>query len=101
MKKNLIFTGGIFHPFDETSKTLSKIINDFGYESEITLDIETGIKNINEYDLITFNGLRWRMLNHEKYIPYIDEWQFSLSNESRSLLEDIIKKGGKLLAFHT
>ena len=101
MKKNLIFTGGIFHPFDETSKTLSKIINDFGYESEITFDIETGIKNINEYDLITFNALRWRMLNHEKYIPYIDEWQFSLSNESRSLLEDFIKKGGKMLAFHT
>ena len=48
MKKNLIFTGGIFHPFDETSKTLSKIINSFGYESEITIDIETGIKNINE-----------------------------------------------------
>ena len=55
----------------------------------------------NEYDLITFNALRWRMLNHEKYIPYIDEWQFSLSNESRSLLEDFIKKGGKMLAFHT
>ena len=51
MKKNLIFTGGIFHPFDETSKTLSKIINSFGYESEITIDIETGIKNINEFYL--------------------------------------------------
>ena len=71
MKKNLIFTGGIFHPFDETSKTLSKIINDFGYESEITFDIETGIKNINEYDLITFNALRWRMLNHENIFPIL------------------------------
>ena len=101
MKKNLIFTGGIFHPFDETSKTLSKIINSFGYESEITIDIETGIKNINEFDLITFNALRWRMLNHEKYIPYIDEWQFSLSNKSRNLLEGFIKEGGKMLAFHT
>ena len=34
MKKNLIFTGGIFHPFDETSETLSNIINNFGYKSE-------------------------------------------------------------------
>ncbi len=101
MKKNLIFTGGIFHPFDETSETLSNIINNFGYKSEITIDIEEGIKNINEYDLITFNALRWRMLNHEKYIPYIDEWQFSLSNKSKNLLEDFIKKGGKMLAFHT
>ena len=52
MKKNLIFTGGIFHPFDETSETLSNIINNFGYKSEITIDIEEGIKNINEYDLM-------------------------------------------------
>ena len=101
MKKNLIFTGGIFHPFDETSETLSNIINNFGYKSEITIDIEEGIKNINEYDLITFNALRWRMLNHEKYIPYIDEWQFSLSNKSKVLLKDFISKGGKMLAFHT
>ena len=51
MKKNLIFTGGIFHPFDETSKTLSNIIDNYGYESEITYNIEEGIKNINGYDL--------------------------------------------------
>ena len=73
MKKNLIFSGGIFHPFDDTSKTLSTIIDNFGYESEITVDIEEGIRNIDKYDLITFNALRWRMLNHEKYIPYLDE----------------------------
>ena len=101
MKKNLIFTGGIFHPFDETSKTLSNIINNYGYESEITHNIEEGIKNINDYDLITFNTLRWRMLNHEKYIPYIDDWQFSLSVNSRELLDNFIKNGGKMMAFHT
>ena len=101
MKKNLIFSGGIFHPFDDTSKTLSTIINNFGYESEITIDIEEGIRKIDKYDLITFNALRWRMLNHEKYIPYLDEWQFSLSNISRKLLDDYIRKGGKMLAFHT
>ena len=101
MKKNLIFSGGIFHPFDDTSKTLSTIINNFGYESEIAIDIEEGIRKIDKYDLITFNALRWRMLNHEKYIPYLDEWQFSLSNISRKLLDDYIRKGGKMLAFHT
>ena len=101
MKKNLIFTGGIFHPFDETSKTLSNIINNYDYESEITHNIEEGIKNINDYDLITFNTLRWRMLNHEKYIPYIDDWQFSLSANSRELLDNFMKNGGKMMAFHT
>ena len=48
--------------------------------------------NIDKYDLITFNALRWRMLNHEKYIPYLDEWQFSLSNISRKLLDDYIDR---------
>ena len=84
MKKNLIITGGIFHPFSETSDTLSKILNSLGYDSEITLDVEEGIKHINDFDLVTFNALRWRMLNHEKYIPYLDEWQFSISEKSKN-----------------
>ena len=52
MKKNLIITGGIFHPFSETSDTLSKILNSLGYDSEITLDVEEGIKNINDFDIL-------------------------------------------------
>ena len=75
MKKNLIISGGIFHPFSETSETLSEILDTLGYESEITSDVEEGIKNINNFDLITFNALRWKMLNHEKYIPR--EWYMS------------------------
>ena len=90
MKKNLIITGGIFHPFSETSDTLLKILNSLGYDSEITLDVEEGIKNINDFDLVTFNALRWRMLNHEKYIPYLDEWQFSISEKSKNTLDSYI-----------
>ena len=101
MKKNLILTGGIFHPFDETSKTLEEILNTLGYDSEITIDLEKGIKDINNFDLITFNALRWRMLNHEKYIPYLDEWQFSLSVSSRNILDSYLKNGGAMIAFHT
>ena len=40
MKKNLIVTGGIFHPFEETSNSLSNILSEMDYVSEITLDIE-------------------------------------------------------------
>ena len=98
MKKNLIVTGGIFHPFLETSNSLSNILSEMDYVSEITTDVEKGFSNLNNYDLLTMNFLRWRMLNHEKYIPYIDEWQFSLSNKSKNLLEDFIKKGGKFYA---
>ena len=44
MKKNLIITGGIFHPFSETSDTLSEILNTLGYDSEITIDLEKLVK---------------------------------------------------------
>ena len=39
MKKNLIVTGGIFHPFEETSNSLSNILSEMDYVSEITLDL--------------------------------------------------------------
>ena len=68
MKKNLIISGGIFHPFEDSSKTLSTILDDIGYESLITTDIEGAFKNLKDYDLLTINALRWRMLNHEKYL---------------------------------
>ena len=35
MKKNLIVTGGIFHPFEETSNSLSNILSEMDYVSEI------------------------------------------------------------------
>ena len=92
MKKNLIISGGIFHPFEDTSNSLSKILSDLNYQSDIIIDIEKGLENIDDYDLITLNALRWRMLNDEKYIPYIDEWQFSLSKEGQKSLENYIRK---------
>ena len=66
MRKNLIISGGIFHPFEDTSKSLSKIMSDLDYQSEITMDIEEAFRNLEDYDLLTLNALRWRMLNHEK-----------------------------------
>ena len=101
MKKNLIVTGGIFHPFEETSNSLSNILSEMDYVSEITTDVEKGFSNLNNYDLLTMNFLRWRMLNHEKYIPYLDEWQFSLSKQGQEYLKNYLKNGGSIIAFHT
>ena len=47
MKKNLIVTGGIFHPFEETSNSLSNILSEMDYVSEITTDVEKGFSNLN------------------------------------------------------
>ena len=58
MKKNLIVTGGIFHPFKETSNSLSKILSEMEYVSEITTDIEEGFSQLHSFDLLTLNFLR-------------------------------------------
>ena len=90
MKKNLIVTGGIFHPFEETSNSLSNILSEMEYISEITTNIERGFSQLHSFDLLTLNFLRWRMLNHEKYIPFRDEWQFSLSKKGQEYLLSLI-----------
>ena len=75
--RNLILTGGIFHPFKESSRALQKILMKEGIESEITEDIESGLKNVDEgeYNLLTVYALRWSMKNGSKYEPYSDQWE--------------------------
>ena len=67
--RNLILTGGIFHPFNESSRALQKILMKEGIESEITEDIEFGLKKIGEgdFNLLTVYALRWSMKNGSKY----------------------------------
>ncbi len=103
MARNLIITGGIFHPFEETSEALSKALEPLGIASTITLDVEAGLSDLakGQYELLTVNALRWQMLNHEKYKPYLDEWQFTLSKEGRRAISEHVSAGGGMLALHT
>lgn len=99
--RNLIITGGIFHPFEDASAALASVLGRVGIESDITLDVEGGLASIGSYDLLTIFALRWRMLNHEKYIPYRDEWAFELSSAGQKAITSHVQKGGGLLALHT
>ena len=101
MAKNLIIKGGIYHPFDETSEALADLLAPLGIESEITLDIEGALADLSGYDLVTMNCLRWRMIQHEKYIPFRDEWAMELSETARQSLKNHVQGGGGLLGLHT
>ena len=104
MAENLILTGGIFHPFEEASVALAEILDEVGIHSTITQDIEQGLKDIaalGRYDLLTVYALRWRMIQHEKYVPYRDEWQFSLSRDGQDAIRSFVERGGGLLGLHT
>ena len=101
--KNLILTGGIFHPFKESSHALEKILLKEGIESEITEDIEYGLKKIDEgyYDLLTIYALRWSMKSGSKYKPYRNQWEFNISASGQKYIHKFLKKGGGIFGLHT
>ena len=40
MARNLILTGGLYHPFEEASETLAALLQDVDIQSDITTDIQ-------------------------------------------------------------
>jgi hypothetical protein len=98
--RNLILSGGIFHPFEKTSNQLAALFEPLGIDSTVTEDVEAGVADLSSYDLLTVNALRWRMQG-EKYDEYRDEWAFSLSPEGRQSLGAFVRGGGGLIGVHT
>lgn len=56
--KNLILSGGIAHPFPETSARVAEILESAGVESVITDDLEPALLDLAGFDMVTFNALR-------------------------------------------
>jgi hypothetical protein len=103
MARNLILTGGIYHPFAEASAALSGLLAEHGVESRTSEDIEGGLAGLAsaEYELLTIYALRWRMTQHEKYAPFRAQWAMSLSPVGRAAIGAHLARGGGLLALHT
>lgn len=103
MVRNLILTGGIRHPFEDSAPALAGLLEGAGIRSEITQDIEGGLDRLARggFDLVTVYALRWRMLSGEKYAPDRPAWEFSLSQDGRRALETHVAGGGGLLGLHT
>ncbi len=103
MTRNLILSGGVFHPFDESSQALAQILSERGIGSEIVGDVDTAARKIQQgnLDMLTINALRWRMQTSDKYEPYRTEWAYSAPEETRLALADFVRAGGALLALHT
>jgi len=101
MAEHLIISGGIYHPFDETSAALAGLLEGHGIRCTITEDIEGALASLGDYDLVTLNCIRWRMIQHEKYIPFRDEWAMELSQVGRDALTAHVQGGGGLLGLHT
>ena len=98
---NVTLIGGIHHPFEETAAELAGILEEQGVVSFITEDVDEAIGALAGASLFTLNALRWRMLNHEKYLPYMDRWSYELPSAHGRALMEFVDRGGGLLGMHT
>ena len=103
MRRALILSGGIGHPFEDAAPALAGVLAEIGIKSEIAFDIEGGIARLaaEHFDLVVVYALRWTMSVGEKYVPHRAQWAFSLSDEARETLRGFVSAGGPLLALHT
>lgn len=103
MHSNLIISGGIFHPFEESSAALADVLRGVGIESEVVVDVDRGLQALldDDVDMLTINALRWGMQTGDKYAPYRAEWAYRMPQPSRDRLVNFVRGGGALLGMHT
>lgn len=101
MIRALIISGGIFHPFAETSKALAAIAKKQGIDCVIEDDINAAIERLEDFDLLIVNALRWTMTQSDKYTEYRPKWALSLKPEQQKAIENFVLGGKGMLAMHT
>ncbi len=99
--RNLCLSGGFAHPFDDTSAALADLLTEVGIDTEITEDLETGIARsaAGEFEMVTLNLLRWRMLA-DRFAPHRQALAYQLPAVTRAQLTEFVRRGGRLLAMH-
>jgi uncharacterized protein len=102
MVRNLILTGGLYHPFESASETLRALLQEVGIESDITTDIHGGLRRLDEgrYDLLTVYCLRWPMKG-ERFDAERARWGVELGEADTGRIEAHLAQGRGLLALHT
>ena len=99
--RNVILSGGIYHPFAQTSQWLAQRWSEAGVESVITEDVGEAVSELQAADCLTINALRWRMLNDPKYQPHRRKWAFEMPEDWAARIGEFVEQGGALLALHT
>lgn len=98
--RNLILSGGIYHPFAETSAAIAGALQGAGIESEIT-GVAEGLARLSEgFDLVTFNCLAFSMTQAEKYAPLREDFAFAPDPAQIAAIEGHAARGG-ILGVHT
>lgn len=99
--RNVLLTGGIYHPFAEAVPSLRALFAEFDVTTVVTEDVDEAIEELEHADFFTIHALRWRMLNDDKYAPDRARWAYELPEASGALVSDFVESGGSLLGLHT
>lgn len=99
---NLLLTGGIAHPFAQTSALIAGHLAQMGVRSEI-VSVRDGLARLREtqFDLLTLNALAFTMVQHEKYASLRVDHAFAISAQDKAAIEAHLARGGRLLGLHT
>ena len=102
-ERNLMLVGGIFHPFEEAAAALAALLAPAGVETDTVQHPDAWLEALQRgnYRMSTVYALRWRMLDHNKYEPYRDEWAYTFKPDHGHLVEHFVSSGGALLGLHT
>lgn len=102
MLKNLILTGGIYHPFEQSAITLASVLEEVGVTSVVTSDLDHGFNLLQsgDFDVLSVYALRWSM-PQEKFKDDRATWGYTLSAQHSDAVLAHLKAGKGILALHT
>lgn len=100
--RNLLLTSGLYHDFEDSSRTLAGLLGDVGVSSDIAMDVGAGLDGLAQggYDLLTVYALRWSM-PQEKFAGQREAWAFSPTPSQRAAIAAHVAAGRGLLVLHT
>lgn len=101
MVRNIILSGGIYHPFGETSAALAGLLAPLGVNSCISEDVADVVGALEHADMLCVNALRWTMTQNDKYQPFRARWAMSLDPAAQAAIGDFVRRGGALFGLHT
>lgn len=102
MTRNLILSGGIYHPFAETSSAVADHLAALEITSEITR-VADGLRRMQSetFDLVTINALAFTMTQADKYASLRPQFAFDIDESGKQALCDHLNAGRGLLGLHT
>lgn len=96
--RNLIISGGVAHPYEQTSPLLADILASENLVSRISEDLgELEKPDGAAYGLLTLNCVKWTC---SQTPDWYDKWHFELSEQAREGILSALSRGAGLLALH-